>query len=126
MEPIQFGRYLLTERLGAGGMAEVFLATYAAAAGVTKQVVVKRILPHLADDPAFVQMFVSEAKLSARLSHGNIVQLFDFGEVAGTWFLAMEYVEGRSLEALLEAARAKELTRMPPTLVAHIGIEICK
>ena len=73
------GRYQLVERLGHGGMAEVWKATNLGAAGFERTLVVKRILPHLAEDPKFVRMFAREARLLARLNHANIVQVFDFG-----------------------------------------------
>src|SRR5512145_1322833 len=91
---VRFGKYLLVERLGRGGMAEVWKAKILGPAGFERTLVVKRILPHLAEDPHFVQMFVSEARLSARLNHANIVQVFELGDVNGEYFLAMEYVRG--------------------------------
>ena len=84
-----FGKYILLDRIAAGGMAEIFRAKYVAAAGVTKQVVIKRILPHYAGNQAFVSMFINEAKIAVGLSHGNIAQIFDFGEIDGEYFLAM-------------------------------------
>ncbi len=75
--------------------------------GFEKQLVIKRILPHLAEDPQFVAMFLAEAKLAAQLNHPNLVQLFDFGEAEGSHFIAMEYIDGPSLRYLL--ARARDL-----------------
>ncbi len=95
--PCTFGDYRLDERLAVGGMAEVFLATRFAHAGFERRVVVKQILPHLAQKPRFVEMFLREAKLVAQLDHPNIVSVFDFGVEDGAYFLAMEYVEGLSL-----------------------------
>lgn len=94
--PATLGRYTLVERLGAGGMAEVFLATVDAPGGFQKELVVKRIHRHLAEDPSFVEMFLHEARVAARLSHTNIVPIFDAGEVDGTPFIAMEYIDGLS------------------------------
>ena len=76
-----FGRYKLLEPLGRGGMAEVFKAKSFGVEGFEKILVIKRILPHLASNRAFVDMFVREAKLAVRLSHANIVQVFDLGSV---------------------------------------------
>jgi len=94
------GRYQLIKKLATGGMAEVFLASAEGPGGFSKQLVVKRILPHFADNPQFVQMFLSEAKLAAQLNHPNIVQVFDFGQAGRDYFLAMEFVEGMNLRSL--------------------------
>jgi serine/threonine-protein kinase len=101
----QLGKYQLIRKLATGGMAEVFLAKAAGPMGFEKTLVVKRILPHLAEDPTFVEMFLSEAKLAAQLNHPNIVQIFDFGEADGEYFLAMEYIDGPNLRTLLKRAR---------------------
>src|SRR5437773_883654 len=101
--PVNFGKYLLVERLGRGGMAEVWKAKIHGPAGFQRTLVVKRILPHLVEDPHFVQMFVSEARLSARLNHANIVQVFELGDVGGEYFLAMEYVHGQDLINVVRA-----------------------
>lgn len=97
----QFGKYVLLRRLATGGMAEVFLAKSAGPMGFEKTVVLKRVLPHLAEDPRFIKMFLSEAKLAARLSHPNVVQIFDFGEHEGEYFLVMEYIDGPTLRAVI-------------------------
>jgi len=94
------GKYELLRKIATGGMAEVFLARAAGPKGFQKILVVKRILPHLAEEPAFVDMFLSEAKLAAQFSHPNIVQIFDFGEVEGTSYIAMEFVDGPNLRTL--------------------------
>src|SRR4029077_777421 len=93
----QFGKYTLVERLGRGGMAEVWKARISGPAGFSRTLVIKRILPHLVEDEHFKQMFVAEARLSARLNHANIVQVFELGDVAGEFYLAMEYVRGHDL-----------------------------
>ncbi len=98
------GRFLLTRRLGVGGMAEVFLAEQDGSAGFKKTCVVKRMLPHLAEQPRFVEMFLREARIAARLQHANIVQIWDLGEVDGTYFIAMEYVDGLGLHQLARTA----------------------
>ena len=100
----QLGRYTLTKRLGVGGMAEVFLAHQDGPAGFSKACVVKRILPHLAEDTRFVQLFQREARLAGLLTHTNIVQIFELGEVDGTYFIAMELIDGPSLHALARSA----------------------
>ena len=101
LPPLPFGRYQLLERLAVGGMAELYRARSVASAGVSKAVVVKKILPAFAGQRDFVRMFVNEAKIAVTLSHGNIAQVFDFGEVDGEYYLAMEYVPGRTLKELL-------------------------
>ncbi|NMO18047.1 protein kinase [Pyxidicoccus fallax] len=99
------GKYQLMRKLATGGMAEVFLAKSSGPLGFEKHLVVKRILPHLAEDPQFVEMFLAEAKLAARLNHANIVQIFDFGMEGGSYFIAMEYVDGVDLRTLKRRAK---------------------
>lgn len=96
-----FGRYILLERLAAGGMAEVFLAKSVGAGGVGKFVAVKRILPQFSDNQEFIDMFKEEAKVVMNLNHSNIVQIYDFGVENGQFFLAMEFVEGQNLRQTL-------------------------
>jgi serine/threonine-protein kinase len=102
--PQRIGRYLLLERLGVGGMAEVYLAQQAGAAGFQKLVVLKRILPHLAADRQFVEMFAREAKVAARVSHANVVQIFELGEEGGEFYIAMEYLDGLTLHRLASSS----------------------
>ena len=92
----KIGRYELLALLAYGGMAEVHLARATGVGGFTKQLVIKRILPHLSSDPHFVEMFVNEARIAARLSHANVCQVFELGESEAGLFLAMEYLEGLS------------------------------
>ncbi len=102
-------------------MAEVFLAQQRGLEGFDRRVAVKRILPHLADSQDFVRMFLGEAKLAAQLSHPNIVHIYEFGKVAGDFFIAMEYVEGVHAGELFKAGSAAD--RLSPTLVARIGAD---
>lgn len=95
------GKYVLGDRLGVGGMAEVFLATYSPEGGFERKVAVKRILPSYSENSESVALFRREAELGAMLAHPNIVQVLDFGTDGSTYFLAMEYVEGLSLSRLL-------------------------
>src|SRR3954471_7451920 len=92
-----FGKYRLVGVMNSGGMAELFLALQAGLEGFTKVVALKRVLPHLAESPDFVQMFLDEARLAARLDHPNIVRIYDFGESSGRYFMAMEYLPGEDL-----------------------------
>jgi serine/threonine protein kinase len=124
-EPIQFGKYSLFERIGRGGMAEVFKGRIQGPAGFERVFVVKRILPHLSDDATFIKMFVEEAKLSARLNHPNIVHIFELGAVDGEYFISMEYIRGHDLSETMRAIW-KALGPPRPELVAYIGREACR
>src|SRR5438067_2420794 len=86
------GRYRLIAELGRGGMAHVFLAVVQGPGGFNKLVVVKEIQSHLVDDPDFFAMFLEEARLSARLSHPNVVQTNEVGQEGNRYFIAMEYL----------------------------------
>jgi serine/threonine-protein kinase len=118
---IPFGNYTLVRRLARGGMAEVFVARQMAQGGVDgwgRAVAVKRILPHLADSPEFTRMFLAEAKLAARLSHPNIVHIYDVGRVEDDYFIAMELVDGVHGAQLVQHAE-----RLPPVLLARVGAD---
>ncbi|HEX3481386.1 MAG TPA: protein kinase [Kofleriaceae bacterium] len=121
----QFGKYSLIRKIGTGGMAEVFLARTTVAQGLNKTLVIKKIHTAYARSRQFVAMFVDEAKIALGLNHPNITQVFDFGAVADTYFLAMEYVEGIDLLRLLqEAARARQ--RLPYGVAAYIVQQLAK
>jgi serine/threonine protein kinase len=124
-QPIQFGKYTLFERIGRGGMADVFKARVQGPAGFERIFVVKRILPHLSDDPTFTKMFIEEAKMSARLSHPNIVQVFELGAVDSEYFISMEYVRGRDLAETMRTLWAR-IGPPRPELVAYVGREMCR
>jgi serine/threonine-protein kinase len=102
--PTRLGRYELLARLATGGMGEIFLARLEGAAGFEKLFVVKRILPHLADDQRFRQMLIAEARLASRLSHANICQVYELGETDGQLYIVMEYLDGITLLPLLRKA----------------------
>ncbi len=129
----QFGRYRLVELIGKGGMAEVFLAvshgsTTAGAAegdGFQRTFVIKRIRPDRSDSPKFVQMFCDEARISALLHHPNIVQVYDFGQIEGAYFMAMEYLRGKDLASVLRALRAQRAA-MPASLAATITRDVAR
>jgi serine/threonine protein kinase len=118
---LPFGRYTLLRPIGRGGMAEVWKAKIHGAQNFQRLVVVKRILPHLSSDPEFVRMFTVEAMLSARLNHPNIVQVFEFAEVAGERYLAMEYVHGINLGDLQKRLKG---VSVPVGMAAHLVREI--
>jgi serine/threonine protein kinase len=96
----RFGDYELIRKIAAGGMAEIFLARLSTSDGFGRPVVVKRMLPQLAVRDDFVTMFLDEARLAANLTHPNIVQVFNLGEHAGAYFMAMELIDGPHLGAL--------------------------
>jgi serine/threonine protein kinase len=97
----EYGEYYLTTRIALGGMAELFRARRRVGVeGFEKILAVKRILPHLSNDGDFISMFIDEAKIAAQLTHENIVQIFDFGKFEESYYLAMEYVWGKSLKAV--------------------------
>ncbi len=121
--PRVFGRYLLTQLIGEGGMAEVYLATVQVAAGLTKRVVIKKIRQAYADHQEFTRMFVDEAKIALSLNHANIVHVFDFGQVQGAFYLAMEQVEGVDVMRLFHAV-SDAGERIPPVVAAYIGHQV--
>ncbi len=123
--PESLGRYRVVRRLGAGGMAEVFLAKTTGAEGIEKVLVVKRVLPGFARSVKFISMFIDEAKVAMRLNHPNIVQVYAFEQVRDELVLAMEYVDGLDLGRLLSAAR-RQGRRIPHDLCAFIVSEIAK
>ena len=120
-----FGKYFLVDRIGAGGMAEVFRAVMVGPENFQRTLVIKRILPHFSQDSAFLQMFVDEAKVSALLSHPNLVQIFDFGKVEDSFYIAMEYVHGRTLAAT-QRKKARLGRTTPVAAAAEIGRQLCE
>jgi serine/threonine protein kinase len=114
-----YGPYRLLEKIATGGMAEVFKAKRSGVAGFEKILAVKRILPHLSYNKEFVEMFIAEAKLVAGLQHPNIVQIFDLGKIGGTYYIAMEYVDGTDLRTILRKLKERSL-RMPLDLAVYV------
>jgi serine/threonine-protein kinase len=119
------GRYELIRKLAQGGMAELFLARAEGPGGFAKTLALKRILPHLVEDPSFAAMFLSEAKLASRLHHTNIVQIFDCGRAGNSYYLAMEYIDGPNLRQLGRCA-SKLGGPVPLELCAWIVAEACE
>jgi serine/threonine-protein kinase len=118
-----FGRYVVESRLARGGMGEVWLATARGPGGFQKRVVIKTVLPDLMEKPGYVQMLVKEASLAARLDHPNIVHVFDLGCVGGLYYIAMEYLSGRSLAQMLR--RSHDLGQRLPLRVLLTMIANC-
>ncbi len=103
-EDSSFGKYRLVQQLATGGMAQLYLASIDGPDGFSKSCVIKRVLPEYASLESFSRMFADEAKVAALLTHPNIVQVFDFGRVDGQYYLAMEWIQGHSLDRLLRQA----------------------
>src|SRR5580704_6868670 len=121
MYPQVFGKYVLERELARGGMARVVLATLRGAGGFEKKLVVKQIRDELAFDGEWVRRFVEEAKTTVALSHPNIVPVYELGVEQGTYFLAMELVEGVTVAELL-----KHGGTLSPEEGAYIGVEVCR
>ncbi len=111
--PRRFGKYTLLRKLATGGMAELFLALQKSVAGFEKLLVIKRILPAMNQDRAFIDMLLHEARIAATLSHANIVQIFDVGQVEGTYYIAMEHVHGEDLRGIVRQMRKKGVIEFP-------------
>jgi eukaryotic-like serine/threonine-protein kinase len=118
-------RYTILRKIADGGTAEIFLATQHGAHGFEKPVVLKRIFPAFYADPQFRNMLVDEAHIAMSLNHSNIVQVLDLGEADGQYVLALELVDGWTLDAVLRRARALN-TEIPPTLALYITAEVCR
>jgi serine/threonine protein kinase len=123
--PAPFGsKYLLLDRISAGGMSEVYRANAVGPDGFARAVAIKRILPHLSSDGNFTTMFIDEAKISARLHHPSICQIYDFGRIEDAYFLAMEHVEGQSLREIKRRFEERKI-KVPQALVLCILSELC-
>jgi serine/threonine protein kinase len=123
--PKRFGKYTLLRKLATGGMAELFLAIQRSVAGFEKLIVIKRILPSMTQDRGFIEMLLHEARIAATLSHANIVQIFDVGQVDGTYYIAMEHVHGEDLRSIVRQMRKKGVTEFPLEHAISIMLEVC-
>jgi eukaryotic-like serine/threonine-protein kinase len=126
MYPQVFGKYVLERELATGGMARVLLATLRGAGGFEKKLVVKQIRDELAVDHEFVQRFVEEAKTTVALSHPNIVPVYELGIELGTYYLAMELVDGVSVDRLLRKGDGGKRVGLTPEQGAYVGVEVCR
>lgn len=124
-QPQEFGRYVLLERISVGGMAEVFKAKPFQGEGNGKILAIKRILPSMAEDADFIQMFIDEAKISGQLHHSNIAEIYELGRVDNSHFIAMEYVWGKDLLQMQNRFRRLRQT-MKPAMAAFIASRICQ
>lgn len=116
LQPIEFGKYRLIRRIAVGGMAQIWLAVQRGPHGFEKTAVLKVILPELCTNDEFVQMFLDEARLAAGLDHSNVVRIYDFGEVNGQYYLAMEHLPGEDLASIMQSSKRAE--RMVPIATA--------
>jgi serine/threonine protein kinase len=110
----RFGKYVLLKRIARGGMAEIFRGMTFGAEGFRKTVAVKRMLPFISEDADYVDMFIHEARLAARLNHANIVQILDFGSINNMLYQAMEYVHGRNVQEIILKLKSRQLA--PPVI----------
>ncbi len=122
-EGIEYGSYVLLEKVATGGMAELFKAKRRGVQGFQKIVAIKRILSHLVDNEDFVTMFIDEAKLAAQLNHPNIAQIYDLGKIDKSFYIAMEYVEGYDLRNIFKECQKKKVF-MPEPLVLYVASKI--
>jgi serine/threonine-protein kinase len=121
----RFGRYTLVKKLATGGMAEIWLARQRGLAGFNRFVVIKKILSHLSEQETFVKMFLDEARMSAQLNHPNVVQIYDLGREADSYYIAMEFIAGENLAAI--AWRGMKRGRpFPPPYAARVIADACK
>lgn len=122
--PARYGKYELLERIGVGGMAEVYRARLPGFAGFEKDVVIKRLRPKHARDDTLIRLFIEEAKLAAQVNHKNIVQVYELGRLnSGELFIAMEYIHGTDLRRLTDQS-VKTALRIPIWLAIHIIVEV--
>jgi len=122
--PETCGNYLLLERIGSGGMAEVFRAKTVGISGFQRIVAIKKILPVLAEDKRFITMFVDEARIAVELTHAHIVQIYELGISEGEYYIAMEYVHGRDLRQVMKDL-AKKGRNVPVPVAAYIASCVC-
>jgi serine/threonine protein kinase len=120
-----FGKYQILERIATGGMAEIYRARLEGIGGFQRTFAIKRILPNLSQNEEYIAMLVDEAKVAGLLSHANIVQILDLGQVDGVWYIAMEFVDGRDIGKVLRGVSAKGLC-LPVPHAVFITIELLK
>ncbi|MFI5298815.1 MAG: protein kinase [Polyangiales bacterium] len=123
--PRRFGKYTLLRRMATGGMAELYLALHRSVAGFEKLIVIKRILPAMTRDRSFIDMLLHEARVAATLSHPNIVQTIDVGQVDGTYFIALEHIHGEDLRSIVRQMRKRGVVEFPVEHAIAIVLGIC-
>ena len=118
--------YEVSRRIAVGGMAEVFLAAQVGPSGFRRQVVLKRIHPHLSEEPRYLQMFLNEARIAADLSHPNIVHIYElFRDGASSYVIAMEYVHGETASSLMRETLRRDI-RIPPGCILRVVAAVCE
>jgi serine/threonine protein kinase len=122
--PTQFGAYTIHDALGAGGMASVHLADWKPLGGTPRRVALKRLFPHIAENPELVAMFIDEARLARYLKHPNIAEVYEFGRIAGTYFIAFEFVPGTTVHQLAGQCYA-HVGYIPIPIVLEIACQLC-
>jgi eukaryotic-like serine/threonine-protein kinase len=121
----RIGRYQILERIGAGGMAEAFRARASGPGGYQRDLIIKRILPHLARETDFIRSFVDEAKILGMLNHPNVVGVYDFGVDEDRHYLALEFLDGPSVAEILTRVKKRD-GQIPVAVAAYIAREVCK
>ena len=119
----RFGKYDLAEVLGEGGMARVYRAVRAGPMGFRKEVALKQILPHVAREEKLLRALINEARLGGHLRHRNVVEVYEFDHVEDTYYIAMEFVQGLTLDEVLH--RTPPPGRLPPRIVLQIALQVC-
>ncbi len=125
-EPSMLGEYILLEKISTGGMAEIYKAKKKGVKGFEKIVALKKILPHLAEDEEFIEMFIDEAKVASKLNHPNIAQIYDLGKINGSYFIAMEYVLGKDLKTILRKIKKEKRPLPPIEISSYIVMKIAE
>ena len=120
-----FGKYEVLEQIAAGDTSEIFRARLSGIGGFQRHLAIKRIRSHLNSSTEFINELTSEARVAGLLSHANIVQIIDLGQVDGAWFVAMEYVKGPDLRRVLERCAKKGIT-LPVPHAVFVCIELLK
>jgi tetratricopeptide (TPR) repeat protein/tRNA A-37 threonylcarbamoyl transferase component Bud32 len=124
VQPVQFGKYVLLDKVATGGMAELYRAKITGIQGFEKLIAIKRILPHLATQEELVRSFIDEAKLAALLHHQNIVQIYDFGCIEDSYYIAMEYLLGKDLRLVTRKAALKDKP-ISPEFALYVVSRVC-
>ena len=106
-KPMMFGRYCLIDQISKGGMSDIYLAKTVGVGGFQKPLVIKKLLPQYSTKSRYVKRFINEANMLARLNHANIVQILDMGMIAGEYYIALEYIEGRNVAHITLKSRTQ-------------------
>ena len=124
-EPEDFGPYRLTHLLGKGGMASVFRALRSGPMGFQKEVAIKRLHSSLSEDESILKALINEARLGGQLKHRNIVEIYEFNKVGNSYYLAMEFIDGWTLDRIMKLSRKHGLP-IPPEVALDIAVQICR